>query len=92
MRKLRKSFGERLSMNWLGARAFHAGRASTSRSRRIGSGRGFALGRVALEGRVVHIPDVLADPEYHAPQSQMLGRWRTILGVPLLREGTTIGA
>jgi GAF domain-containing protein len=62
------------------------------RSRRVGPGRDSALGRVALEGRVVHIPDVLADPEYHAPQSQMLGRWRTILGVPLLREGTTIGA
>jgi GAF domain-containing protein/CheY-like chemotaxis protein len=62
------------------------------RSRRVGPGRDSALGRVALEGRVVHIPDVLADPEYHAPQSQMLGKWRTILGVPLLREGTTIGA
>jgi len=62
------------------------------RSRRVGPGGDSALGRVALEGRVVHIPDVLADPEYHAPQSQMLGRWRTILGVPLLREGTTIGA
>jgi signal transduction histidine kinase len=45
-----------------------------------------------LEGRVVHIPDVLADPEYDAPQSQKLGQWRTVLGVPLLREGTTIGA
>src|SRR4029450_821153 len=62
------------------------------RSRRVAPGRDSALGRVALEGRVVHIPDVLADPEYHAPQSQMLGRGRTILGVPLLREGTTIGA
>ncbi len=62
------------------------------RSRRVGPGRDSALGRVALEGRVVHIPNVLADPEYRAPQSQILGRWRTILGVPLLREGTTIGA
>src|SRR5207244_4172186 len=62
------------------------------RHRRVGPGRDSALGRVALEGRVVHIPDVLADPEYDAPQSQMLGRWRTILGVPLLREGATIGA
>jgi GAF domain-containing protein len=62
------------------------------RSRRVGPGRESALGRVALEGRVVHIPDVLADSEYDAPQSQMLGRWRTILGVPMLREGTTTGA
>jgi signal transduction histidine kinase len=63
-----------------------------TRHRRCGPGRDSALGRVALEGRVVHIPDVLADPEYDAPQSLMLGRWRTILGVPLLREGATIGA
>jgi GAF domain-containing protein len=62
------------------------------RSRRVGPGRDSALGRVGLEGRVIHIPDVLADPEYHAPQSQTLGRWRSILGVPLLREGTTVGA
>ena len=41
---------------------------------------------------MVHIPDVLADSEYNQPESQTLGRWRTMLGVPLLREGTLIGA
>src|SRR5262249_24934876 len=38
------------------------------------------------------IPDVLADPDYKQPEAQKLGRWRTMLGVPLMREGTPIGA
>jgi GAF domain-containing protein len=54
-------------------------------------GRGSAVGRVALEGRAVHIPDALADPEYTASGYQQAFRFRTILGVPLLREGTVIG-
>jgi two-component system, NtrC family, sensor kinase len=55
------------------------------------AGRGSAVGRVALEGRAIHIPDVLADPEYSAAGYQRAFGFRTILGVPLLREGTTIG-
>jgi len=55
------------------------------------AGRGSAVGRVALEGRAIHIPDVLADPEYNATGYQQIFKFRTILGVPLLREGTTIG-
>jgi GAF domain-containing protein/sensor histidine kinase YesM len=54
-------------------------------------GRGSAVGRVALEGKSVHIPDVLADPEYSATGYQQAFGFRTILGVPLLREGTTVG-
>jgi len=54
-------------------------------------GRGSTVGRVALDGRVVHIPDVLDDPEYQATGYQKTFGFRTILGVPLLREGTTIG-
>ncbi len=57
----------------------------------IAPGRGTLIGRTALEGRVVHIPDVLADPEYTWTQSIKFGGFRTILGVPLLREGTPIG-
>src|SRR3954469_11782342 len=41
---------------------------------------------------MVHIPDVLTDPEYSQAESQKLGRWRTMLGVPLMREGVPIGA
>ena len=54
-------------------------------------GRGSASGRALLEGRAIHIPDVLADPEYRATRYQELAGYRSTLGVPLLRDGTTIG-
>ena len=44
-----------------------------------------------LEGKVVHVPDVLADPDYTLAEAQRLGRYRTMLGVPMLREGMPIG-
>ena len=44
-----------------------------------------------LEGKVVHIPDVRADPEYTFVEAQKRGDFRTVLSVPMLREGTTIG-
>jgi GAF domain-containing protein len=53
--------------------------------------RGSIVGRVALEGIAIHLPDVLADPEYRATGYQKVFGYRTNLGVPLLREGTTIG-
>jgi signal transduction histidine kinase len=54
-------------------------------------GRGSASGRALLEGHMVHIPDALADPEYTFDEGKRLGHFRTILGVPMLREGTPIG-
>ncbi len=54
-------------------------------------GRGTAAARAALERRTVHIPDVSADPEYQYPASFMIGNIRSILGVPMHREGTLIG-
>jgi two-component system, NtrC family, sensor kinase len=48
-------------------------------------------GRVALEGKAIQVPNVLADPEYHATDFQRVFGYRTLLGVPLLRDGTTIG-
>jgi signal transduction histidine kinase len=53
--------------------------------------RGTATGRALLEGKVVHIPDVQADPEYTFVEAQKLGGFRTILSVPMLREGNPIG-
>ena len=53
--------------------------------------RGSAGGRALLEGRVVHITDVKADPEYTLAEAQRLGDYRTILCVPMLREGVPIG-
>jgi GAF domain-containing protein len=53
--------------------------------------RGSITGRTVLEGRIVHIPDVLADPEFTWFEAQKRGSYRTVLGVPLLREGAPIG-
>ena len=53
--------------------------------------RASATGRAALERRAIHIPDVLADPEYGASGHQQEAGYRTTLAVPLLREGTAIG-
>jgi two-component system, NtrC family, sensor kinase len=50
-------------------------------------GRGTAAGRAALEGIIVHIPDVLADPEYTLTEGQRIAGYRTLLAVPLMREG-----
>jgi len=53
--------------------------------------RGSLVGRTALEGRVVHIHDAGADPEWTSANAIALGKLRTGLGVPLLREGELIG-
>jgi len=52
---------------------------------------GSLTGRVALEGKPIHIPDALADPQYKALSYQKAFGYRSMLGVPLLREGTAIG-
>jgi signal transduction histidine kinase/HAMP domain-containing protein len=54
-------------------------------------GRGTMAGRTALEGRTLHVPDVLQDPDYDWPEAQAKGGFRTALGVPLLRSGAVIG-
>jgi signal transduction histidine kinase len=53
--------------------------------------RGMASGRALLDGQLVHIADVKSDPEYTLVEGQRLGDYRTILSVPMLREGVPIG-
>jgi GAF domain-containing protein len=53
--------------------------------------RGSITGRTVMEGRTVHVPDVLSDPEFTWFEAQKRGGFRTALGVPLMREGTPIG-
>src|SRR5262249_45790032 len=53
-------------------------------------GRGSATGRAALERRTVHIHDALADPEY-TYGSRDVDRFRTIVGIPMLKAGELLG-
>src|SRR5205823_7706955 len=57
----------------------------------INPDRGSLVGRTAFERRTVHIPDCLADPEYTLHEYARVGKHRSMLGVPLLREGVPIG-
>src|SRR6516162_1427054 len=56
------------------------------------AGREGAIGRVLLEGAPIHILDAETDPEYRMVEMQSVGRYHSILGVPLMREGVLIGA
>jgi signal transduction histidine kinase len=55
-------------------------------------GRGTIVGRAAQEAKPVQVADVLADPEYTLHEAQQRVGYRTVLAVPLLREGHPIGA
>jgi two-component system, NtrC family, sensor kinase len=57
----------------------------------IGPGRGTLAGRTAIERRAVHIEDAATDPEYTRVQAVALGRQRTMLGAPLVRDDALVG-
>jgi GAF domain-containing protein len=61
------------------------------RERPIRAGRDSINGRALLEKRAIHVPDVLADPEYGRQDLVQLEPYRTVLAVPMLREGEAIG-
>lgn len=59
--------------------------------RQIGPERGSAMGRALLERGPIQILDAQADPEYTLTDAQRIVGYRTILGVPLLRDGEPVG-
>jgi GAF domain-containing protein len=61
------------------------------RAHPIRAGRETFTGRVMLSGEAVHLPDVLADPEYDFGDAPRIGDYRALLGVPLLRDGQVEG-
>jgi two-component system NtrC family sensor kinase len=72
----------------------HARVVELFRDMQVPVDRGSLTGRAALEGRVIHVPDVLADPDYNfwgAQAAQKIGAYRAALGVPLLRQGEVVG-
>jgi signal transduction histidine kinase/HAMP domain-containing protein len=52
---------------------------------------GTVVGRTAMERRVLHYDDAMTDERYTWREAQSFGGFRTVLGVPLLRDGEPIG-
>ncbi|HSA90486.1 MAG TPA: GAF domain-containing protein, partial [Burkholderiales bacterium] len=79
--------------NYLPAFAFNWSEAILGRLRErpIRPGRDSTNGRVLLERRPIHVPDVLADPEYGRQDLVRIGGYRAVLSVPMLRDGEAIG-
>jgi GAF domain-containing protein/DNA-binding response OmpR family regulator/anti-sigma regulatory factor (Ser/Thr protein kinase) len=78
-------------VEYVAVHGFPPGFLEYMRSLGLKVSRGSVSARAALEGRIIHVHDVLADPEFALFDSQKLGSFRTALGVPLLREGVPIG-
>jgi GAF domain-containing protein len=76
---------------WVSNFGFDEDLVTYARSHPLAAGGSSVTSRVARDKRPVHITDVLADPSYTASEYQRLGNYRTMLGVPLLREGEPIG-
>jgi class 3 adenylate cyclase len=66
-------------------------RAFTGRSPIRIDNMGTMTARVGHERRTIHIPDVLLDPEYTYWEAQRLGKFRAMLGVPMIRDDTVLG-
>jgi signal transduction histidine kinase len=76
---------------WSASYGFSGEYLEYMKNRQLRPERGTATGRAALEGQVVHIPDVFQDSEYTWWESQKVGHFRAVLAVPLMREGRPIG-
>jgi signal transduction histidine kinase len=76
---------------WSASYGFTSEYLEYMRERQLQPERGTATGRAALEGQIVHIPDVFEDSEYSWWEAQKVGHFRAVLAVPLMREGVPIG-
>ena len=77
---------------WAASYGMSAEQLAFMKNRQLAPERGSATGRAALEGKIVHIPDVFQDAEYTSWELQKVGKFRAILVVPLVREGLPIGS
>src|SRR5262249_17870343 len=75
----------------IAAHGFEERFVTYQRSHPIRPGPGSLIGRIMIERRIIHIEDVLSDPEYTDAERQKVGRFRTVLGVPMLRDDKLIG-
>jgi GAF domain-containing protein len=76
---------------WSASYGYSDGYLDYMKVRQLTPERGTATGRAALDGQIIHIPDVFADAEYTWWESQRVGHYRAVLAVPLVREGVPIG-
>src|SRR5262249_53607760 len=80
------------TFDYLAGVGFSSALMEYMQSQKLRIGRGSITGRSVSEGKTVHVHDVLSDPEFVYHEAQRLGNFRTALAVPLMREGTAIGA
>jgi len=83
--------GEGENYVWAASHGFSQEFVEFRKNRPLLPDRGTAVGRAIVDGKIIHIPDVLEDSEYTNWESQQIGGFRSVLGVPLLREGTSMG-
>jgi GAF domain-containing protein len=75
---------------WAAGHAMTAAAEERERSAVIRPGTGTLIGRAVLEGRPVQIEDAWSDPLYEAKEDARAGGVRSMLGVPLMRDGVPI--
>ncbi|MFQ6172932.1 response regulator [Oryzobacter sp. R7] len=62
-----------------------------ARDHPVPGNRATLIGRVGLDRRTQQIADVLADPDYHLPEFQRIGRYRSIIGAPMVVDDEVVG-
>jgi signal transduction histidine kinase len=72
--------------------SLHPDYLERERQNSIAAGPGTVVGRAAMMKEVVRIDDALTDPLYEQKDDARIGGYRSMIGVPLMREGEPIGA